>query len=143
VSNNDYAANNYGYGQPSDWIPKILAKMEEFGISHIEASYSGGNDEGGINSVMATDDKGTPVELTEDRFIDTGETWGNGQPRMTYNEAALKSLLDSLLSTKYLSWAGDFEAHGTLYVSLKERRAWTQGEETTWQEESDPIQVEF
>lgn len=129
---------------PDQYVAKLLEKMNELGAVRLEAYYSGGNDQGGIEELQVLiDEDGKSIEPPP-QFAETDEKWPNGNPKVIYDPTGFWQSANDILSTRYGSWAGDFEAYGTLYVDVKEGRAWVQGTEgVTHYEEIDPIEVKF
>lgn len=103
----------FGYPSAAQARANLLKAVREAGASRIEASYSGGNDEGGVDSVKAFDASGAEVEIA----YDENHEWGG----------ALYEAANDMLATEFGSWAGDFSAYGTLYADLKEGRVWRDG----------------
>lgn len=113
--------SNYGYRTASEVLPDLIAAIEEAGADLMEAVYSGGNDEGGVDDV-----------LLYRRFEENGE-----EQRVQIAYAGgwsdpVWELANEMMSSKYYSWAGEFEASGTLYCDTREKHAWTDGSEMVW-----------
>lgn len=115
----------YGERSERSILLALLDEMSDLGADTLEAQYSGGNDEGGVQDLYLY--KTTPK--SEDGDEEGGRVQIENENALRY-DSEVWSLCDELLSTKYYSWAGDFSAWGTLFVSAAERRAWTQGSET-------------
>lgn len=116
------------YDKPVDEVKKDLVRlMRERGIHRIEATYSGGHDEGGVQDIeRIVDGKGNTVEIPEFQ-------WSH----------PLWQALDAVLTMKFMSWALGMSVYGTLYVDLDERRAWTVGEQEVYQPDTDPISLDL
>jgi hypothetical protein len=97
------------YGSPEEHTKKLLALLKKLGANTMEADYSGGGDEGGIERILIYDKKGNNLGFAGG--------W----------ESELWTMADRLLSTKFYSWAGEFQADGILYANVAEKRAWTEG----------------
>ena len=84
----------------------IFGEMRKRGADLMEASYSGGNDEGGVDGIklfkLVVEKK---LELAFDEDYD-GPLW---------------SAVDDLLSIEFGTWAGEFSASGTVIAKLAER----------------------
>lgn len=97
-----------GYGSsPEEATRALLAELEKVNAVRMVASYSGGNDEGGVDEITLFDAEG--------REIDIALGW----------EHPLQAAADDLLSSEYGSWAGEFHAGGNLNADTRSRRAWT------------------
>ena len=109
------------YGKTEHDIKReLLAAMRKHGVHRIEATYSGGHDEGGVQEMTL--------------FNASGGTLNGGD----YND--LYDACNEVMSTKYYSWALEGSVYGTLYVDLGERRAWTVGSVEVWAEEEDTLE---
>lgn len=116
-----------GGQDPQTLIRKALARMKEEGIVRIAADYSGGNDEGGVQSGRAFKSDGTEIELPS--------PWSSTDK---YDEDSLVAICDDILGTHYGTWAGDFYAYGTLYIDPSdERTCWREGSYETPSSEDD------
>ena len=140
---------NDPYGKhPGPYVDKVLEYMQKVGAVRLEASYEGGNDEGGISGINVFVDKdGKDVEQPP-WSAETGEVYPEGhfnagKPVTQYDPTGFWQSLDNILSTRYGSWAGDFSAYGTLFVDVQERRAWTEGEMSTYTYDSETIEYTF
>lgn len=103
----------------------LLRAMKKAGVHKIEAEYSGGHDEGGIQAMFCWDAAGNLVPLKP-------ASW----------EHPLWQACDQVMSTKYYTWALEGYVTGHLFVDLGERRLWTVGEEehTEYRPMEDPIE---
>ena len=43
--------DQYGYSSAQEILPRLLVALKEVGGDYVEADYSGGNDEGGVDDV--------------------------------------------------------------------------------------------
>lgn len=110
---------DYGYPTAEQAKSKLFEAMRTHGVGYLEASYSGGNDEGGIDEVdVLKDSHGNPMELEL--------SWQH-----PINEAC-----DGMLSVEFGSWAGDWSAHGRLFADAKEQKVWREGEQSSYSEDS-------
>jgi hypothetical protein len=143
----DYFANDPYGKDPQPYVHVAIEKMKELGAVYLEASYSGGNDEGGISSLDVFKDADGNDVAPPPQFVDTGKkhTRPDGVEFTDYefDPTGLWGALEDILATKYGSWAGDFEAYGTLTIDVKEGRAWSEGQTTTYVAEDDTVEVEF
>ena len=109
------------FGYPSEAAAKqtLFETMKQHGLAYLEASYSGGNDEGGVDEVtVMKDDRGEAVTIDK-------VNW----------QHPLTEACDRMLSTEFGSWAGEFSAHGILYADLKEGKVWRAGEASTYSDD--------
>ena len=117
----------------------ILAGVQELGGTYAEASYSGGNDEGGVDGVsiyrlaeegqteniahlhlgVDYDDYITCVDVSPAR-----EGFGWDDP--------LWDAFQDLLNHDFGTWAGDFSASGSVFVDVDKKRIWRTGEISTY-----------
>jgi hypothetical protein len=103
--------SQFGYPTAEEAKGKLFEAMQEYGVHHLEASYSGGNDEGGVDELeVLKDADGNDIEVE-------GLGW----------QHPLQSAVDSVLSVDFGSWAGDFSASGTLHADRKENKVWRTG----------------
>lgn len=112
------------YGAESE-VKELFNIMANYGIVYLQAQYSGGNDEGGIQeieSALMADGR----EVADEHTSWQGELW---------------SAADSVMSCKYGGWAFEGSAWGNLYADAKKGKVWTQGGETVDQEDPNPIEV--
>jgi hypothetical protein len=110
------------YGESEQAVKdRLLHTLHEHGIHRIEAAYSGGHDEGGIQELSAFNRQGNKIE--------GHDNW----------EDPVYQACNDVLSTKFFSWAGEWSAYGTLYVDMGERRAWTEGQMEVMDTDKDPL----
>lgn len=102
--------------------------MNRAGAVRLQGHYSGGHDEGGLESFSLEDKDGNKID-TE------AKTW----------EDPLWQAVENLLSTKFYSWALEHYVNGMVFVDLEAKRAWTDGDEevTDWQPDADPIDLRW
>jgi hypothetical protein len=101
---------------------ELLAAMRKAGVHRIEATYSGGHDEGGVQE-MQLFDAGGELKIVEDDLREP-----------------LWDACNEVLSTKFYSWALGCSVYGTLYVDLSEKRAWTSGEIEQYTTDEEPLE---
>lgn len=120
---------------PQQLLEALIERIEGYGAQLLEASYQGGNDEGGIEEVAIYQLNPDDVNFRQEMEMPSNEhsTWGD--------EDTVGSLANDLLSVKYGGWAWEGSAWGTFYVNTIERRAWEVGSETTEQPVSDPFNL--
>lgn len=121
------------YG-PSQGTAKanLLAALAETGGVRMEASYSGGNDEGGVNGLTVFDAKGEKVEIPDTiqrpRKDSDGSWMQSDENGLVTDYHPLWEAADAMLSTEFHTWAGEFSAWGTLYATTADRKVWREGE---------------
>ena len=109
------------YGRSEHDVKRALLRVvRDRGVHRIEAQYSGGHDEGGVQDMQAWDRAGNEVEI---------EGWDD----------PLWQACDDVLSTKFFSWALGFSVEGKLIVDLEEKRAWTEGQYEDWVPDEEPL----
>ena len=109
----------FGYPSVETARRDLFAVMKSHGISYLEASYSGGNDEGGVDEVtVMKDDRGKTITIE-------GLGWDH----------PIQEKCDRMLSTEYGSWAGEWSAYGILYADVKEGKVWRNGEMSSYSED--------
>lgn len=111
---------------PNEIRRAIVREMNRLGAYRLEGEYSGGHDEGGLQTLDLYDRKDTLITPA----ISTDALW---------------SAVDALLSTKYYTWALEGYVYGNVHVDLKEKRAWTEGSEeyTEYRDDPDPIELSW
>lgn len=116
---------------PQEVRRTLIREMNRAGVYRLEGEYSGGRDEGGLDSLVALDKEGMHVDLTAGGEAPYGH--------------ALHQAVESLLSTKFSTWGMEGYASGTVFVDLGEKRAWTEGQEevTEWQTDCYPIEMSW
>lgn len=108
---------------------RALQELRNKGVVKVEINFSGGNDEGGAESVRAFDTEGNEVELGEaNAYKDyRTEKWtvyeydrktgSRIQRDATQDEivlASVREVLESPIYDRYGSFAGEFYVDGTL-----------------------------
>lgn len=126
---------------PSSLKLTIFDEMRKLGADYLEASYSGGNDEGGLDDVVlfrrAAPRLRKDVESkTVDGTLTKMQQIALPEPGYIDYEHPLHDALSELLSLDFGSWAGDFSAYGTVYADIPSNRIWRQGEVSTYSEDS-------
>lgn len=110
------------YGRTEEDIrARLIHAMHEHNVWRIEAAYSGGHDEGGVDDLLLKDSDGEPMSYASTKGDDF---W---------------SLCNEVLSTKFLSWALGMSVAGALIVDRGEGRLWTEGQHEDWVNDDDPI----
>jgi hypothetical protein len=95
----------------------ILALLRNLGAGYMEAEYSGGGDEGGVEQITLYRKRSAVL-------------YPPGVDRIALElepSHPLWRAVDAFLATEYWSWAGDFSASGTLYALLAKKRVWVDG----------------
>lgn len=116
-------------GDPVGTKNKLFDLMREHGATRLEAEYSGGNDEGGVGSLQLLDAAGEKIE--------TPEMWITRPPKdgerayshdgLIHEYHPLYEAVDNVLSLEFGTWAGEFEAYGTLYADISTREVRREG----------------
>lgn len=88
----------------------VYQQIKAAGYVKLHAHYQGGNDEGGADEVTAVKADGSE------------ESFGWDDP--------MSQLVNDVLSEKYGSWAGEFEAYGTITIDADKRDITMVGEES-------------
>lgn len=110
------------YGRSEHDVKRVLLEqMKEAGANRVEASYSGGHDEGGIQDMTVFDSSGNEIAVD------------------SYNHP-LWEACDAVLTTKFYSWALGMSVEGTLFVDMGEKRVWTEGQHEDWVQDDDPLE---
>jgi hypothetical protein len=109
----------------------IFEEMRKLGANYAEAHYSGGNDEGGVESldlfrdIPGEDDKTERIKVA----VPDSEHFGWEHP--------LWRDFDDLLSLEFGTWAGDFTAFGTVIADLRENKITRSGEMSHYESDGD------
>lgn len=118
-------AMGLGRNDPQTATRECIRAMAEFGAVKLEASYSGGNDEGGVDGIKLFNAKGEEVPAPEmwiqDPTAPADRPWEGSKYHPLFQAA------DNILETEYGTWAGEFTAWGTLYVDAAQNKAWREG----------------
>lgn len=117
----------YGEMDPVEVRRNLIREMNRLSVVRLDGTYSGGHDEGGLDDLTLYGKDGKPLE-------------GN----LSYDHP-LHQAVEDLLTTKFYSWALGMSVYGHVYVDLKEKRAWTEGEEETTEyvPDTDPIDMSW
>lgn len=108
-------------------LAELLPILEEAGVKLLVAQYSGGNDEGGTDRIDLYS------EITNPGYEDTPEGGNKIEIEDMGWDHPVWRAVDYILSTKYYTWAGEFSAHGELYVDVAAKRCWMDGSESVEQ----------
>lgn len=120
------------YG-PSQGTAKanLLAALRETGGVRLEASYSGGNDEGGVTGMKILDADGNQLEvpdtITRPPHADDPK-WLIREDGLVHDDHPVWRAADEMLATEFYTWAGEFSAWGTLYATTADGKVWREGE---------------
>lgn len=122
----------FGGENPETITQRLLEELTKLGAVRMEARYSGGNDEGGVDDIHLFGPEDQTVETPSSwslRKPEPGEDvpWYRNKDGMVSEPHPLWVAADDLLSTEFGTWAGDFSAYGTLHANVQERCAWTDG----------------
>lgn len=111
--------------------PAVFAELRKRNITQVKVHFSGGNDEGGADSHVATLADGTKVELGR---VTVYQDWrtkqhfayeAGGQRPATDDEMAEQRLLDGLeqpIYDEYGSFAGEFSVDGIVTWNVKDEK---------------------
>jgi len=109
---------------------ELLKAVSDAGATRLEARYSGGNDEGGVDDVKLFDKAGAEVEAPES-FTERDPRPGDSEWAIRNGKVSeyhpLWRAVDDMLATEFGSWAGEFSAWGMLFANTKENRVWREG----------------
>ena len=129
------------FGYPSQGTAKsaLLAAISEAGGVRMEAEYSGGNDEGGVNGITVFDAEGKTLDIpdTITRSQRPGDSEWQVKDGLVTENHPIWQAADDMLSTEFYTWAGEFSAYGTLYADTREKKVWREGEYQTGQYDHD------
>jgi hypothetical protein len=109
------------FGFPNQGVAKVhlLRAVREAGAVRLEADYSGGNDEGGVNDIRIWDAKGEALPVP-DSWVERDPRPGDSKWSIRDGKVSeyhpLWQAADDMLATEFGSWAGEFSAYGTLLV---------------------------
>ncbi len=130
------------FGYPSTETAKtgLLEQVRTAGAVRLEAGYSGGNDEGGVNDIKLFDAEGGELPVPE--------TWITRAPKpddqpwsirdgKVHEYHPLWEAADAMLSTEFGSWAGDFTAYGTLHADVSTGKVHRSGEQSSYNEDGN------
>lgn len=128
--------------------------MEKRGIAKIEIEFSGGHDDGGIDSLTAFDKDGNEVKLPEKKYYITTRYSRNQEERGYYESGDYQNFyplskmpaedreycefidnLHNIVYSKYYTFAGEFYVHGTATIDAVNKTANIDGQETVEQYE--------
>lgn len=122
------SVGRYGWEKDHNQVRRnLIREMNRIGAHRIEGEYAGGHDEGGLEYLQAFDGDDNLVSIE-----------GN-------YDHPLWAAVEDLLSTKFYTWALENYVNGKVYVDLKKKRAWTEGEEevSRYEEDMDPIDMSW
>lgn len=120
-------------GGPSTGTAKaaLLKALREAGGVRLEASYSGGNDEGGVTDFKVFDAEGKELDLPETITRERrpgDQDWYVREDGLVHEMHPVWQAADDMLSTEFYTWAGEFSAWGTLFADLTTGKVWREGE---------------
>lgn len=142
---------------------EVFLELNKRGASFAEVEFSGGNDEGGPDSVTLLDESRTAIAQVENfypkaikdhegNFVyeEGRDYWGRTYKRVKYGwenpkEEAETKFYDGLAKPIYDRWgsfAGDFHVSGTLMWDVKKRTSSISGSETV-EEEMDYEEIQW
>jgi hypothetical protein len=109
------------YNEPRLTKPEVLAELKNRGIAKVAIDFSGGNDEGGPESTVATRADGEAVALPERAYVgftlnrDTRQ-WEAAREfeGQAARDQALMVALEGPIHDHWGGFAGEFSVQGTL-----------------------------
>lgn len=116
----------------------IFAEMRKLSVDFLEAYYSGGNDEGGVDDVWlyrrAKPRQRKDVEAKSVSGTITKMVRVKLPPPTDYldYDHPLYEALSDLLSMDFGSFAGEFRAQGVIFADIPSGRVWREGEVSTY-----------
>jgi len=117
---------------------EAMKALEKMGATSALISYSGGNDEGGVDLVVVRTPKGE--QILEERYRSytyrNGSTYRKPFPPDIKEEGELVELLSAPIYDQWGSFAGEFSTYGTItFIVETDTVEWTNGyEERTYDE---------
>jgi hypothetical protein len=132
----------FAYQSPASIKATIFAQMRELGADYLEAGYSGGNDEGGVDDVTlfrrAQPRKRKDVsEVKVEGKLTRMERVALPPPGYLDYQHPLHEAIDDLLSIDFGSWAGEFHAHGTVIADALTGKVTREGSQSHESWEND------
>ena len=119
---------------------RLLGLVADAGATLAVIGYSGGNDEGGADSVTLYKGTVTGRTFVEKHFGSYGSELPEGFEKLEYedpeawdenydnrNAKSIVGQADQLLSGEFGTWAGEFSAYGALYVIPGKNEVWRKG----------------
>lgn len=140
------------FGEAGTFAEKVILEMEKLGADYLVATYTGGNDSGGVDGIRIysgeieilayeEDDLGYPIH----RALEAGSLTDISEKMSEEADGEYAHPLwiacDRLLSTEYYSWAGEFTAEGSVFAVRKNRRVWSRGIEQVYADSPRTIDV--
>lgn len=126
-------------GFPSEAAAKIalMEELKKAGAVRMEAHYSGGNDEGGVDDLKLFNEAEKEITAPErGQYRDpVGDERGFGPNGQVYVYDSLWQAADDMLSTEFGSWAGEYSAYGVLHANLKEDKVWRDGQMSSYDDD--------
>jgi hypothetical protein len=126
--------------------PGVWRWLEAKGAVKAYLSYSGGNDEGGVDEVVLALKDGMKVSLptvyVSEMWDEAARTWrrgvydGQSFRALTEDERMIAALCQPV-EDRYGSFAGEFYVNGTLVYDVAQRTAKADGHYRTTYEESE------
>lgn len=103
----------------------IFETLRSLNADYAEVDYSGGNDEGGVDDIVIY------------RHIEGADGEERLKLELPHEESRLDHDFNELLSLDFGTWAGEFEAWGTVYADLRQNKVWRSGSQSVMEEDSD------
>lgn len=125
-----------------EYAERVLALLRELGAVRAVAAFSGGNDQGGIDSLILTlaDGGERQIEFQYDRqWVYDGTSWQTRMVALTPEQLAnnaLWELMDQPIDGRYGSFAGNYSVEGEVVADVEEGTVVIKGEEEVREYES-------
>jgi hypothetical protein len=119
-------------------MSEVWEELKKRNVAKAEVSFSGGNDEGGVENIELFDENGKELGTLDEEFLPqkyneetqeyepVGEISGNG---------LLATALSQPVYAKYYSFAGDFHVSGSVVYDVKSRKVNMSGSESVGHDE--------
>lgn len=127
----------YG-GHDEHYRPQAYAAIVALGGTHVSASFSGGNDEGGFDDPARLMHGDTLVRTFDpyDESSRGGGNWDQAAGKWVREEKdndpnlrLLSDELETVLSARYGGFAGEFEVRGTVIIDARTNKTDIESEE--------------
>jgi hypothetical protein len=121
----------------------VYEAVRALGAARVEASFSGGNDEGGYDGVSFFGADGARLELGDfnpwrevshkgrDEWDQTAGRYVKVPPKPETERTLVADTLEKVLDDRYGSFAGEFYVRGTVTIDAAARKTVLQGETET------------
>ena len=113
--------------------PEVFRRLAEAGAARAEVHFSGGNDEGGVDSIEFLDADGTVILQLEEYYAEQvydRERNRYVEKRPPTDQELLVTALCEPVYNKYHGFAGEFYVSGKIIWSVAEQRVTMDAQET-------------